>query len=524
MANTNQHALDQKSTFSDKDATVEHMAISGKHVLDQIQVANANEHSLTFKDVARKHPKIIWWSFFWCMCAVGWGFDTQVNGAMVGVPAFRKYYGHELNGDWVIPADWLTAFNIVSSVGQFFGGFACSAISDRMGRKKSLTLGVLVVTGGIMGESFSSTRAAFVVSKLILGVGVGFYLTLGPITCSEIAPTVLRGLSTAGVNLAIAVGQLISNSVTSGFGDRDDVWAFRGPFLTQLIFSIFLFIGSFLSPESPWYLVRAGKMEEARLVLQDLYGSEFEASEKLQAIQQTVEEEATMASPSYISAFKGTDRVRTLISIGVFACQHSVGIIFVLSFSTYFFQLAGLDTQKSLNLGVGVTACGVAGNICSWFIVNRFGRRPIFVTGMFACTTILLLIGILDVVPTGAAKWAMSSLTVVFSFVYFLTIGAVAFVLLGEVSSLSQRARTTALATATQAIFGIIMFFAVPYMVNPDAGNLGGKVGFIFGGLSAFASMICVFYIPELKGRTYQEIDTMFYRQVPLRKMGSYTI
>ncbi|KAH7201512.1 general substrate transporter [Fusarium oxysporum] len=524
MTTINQYSIDQKSTLSDKDATVEHMAVSDKRPLDQIQVANANEHNLTFRDVARRHPKIIWWSFFWCMCAVGWGFDTQVNGAMVGVPAFRKYYGHELDGDWVIPADWLTAFNIVSSVGQFFGGFACSAISDRMGRKKSLTLGVLIVTGGIMGESFASTRAAFVVSKLILGVGVGFYLTLGPITCSEIAPTVLRGLSTAGVNLSIAVGQLISNSVTSGFGDRDDVWAFRGPFLAQLVFSVFLFVGSFLSPESPWYLVRAGKTEEARTVLQDLYGSAFEASEKLQAIQQTVEEEASMASPSYISAFQGTDRIRTLISIGVFACQHAVGIIFVLSFSTYFFQLAGLDVRKSLNLGVGVTACGVAGNICSWFIINRYGRRPIFVVGMFACTSILLLIGILDVVPTGAAKWVMSSLTVVFSFVYFLTIGAVAFVLLGEVSSLSQRARTTALATATQAIFGIIMFFAVPYMVNPDVGNLGGKVGFIFGGLSAFASILCIFYIPELKGRTYQEIDTLFYRRVPIRKMGSYTI
>ncbi|WKT49352.1 MFS transporter superfamily [Fusarium oxysporum f. sp. vasinfectum] len=506
MTTTNQYSIDQKSTSSDKDATVEHMAVSDKHTLDQIQVANANEHNLTFRDVARKHPKIIWWSFFWCMCA---GVSIRkLMAPWLVLPAFRKYYGHELDGDWVIPADWLTAFNIVSSVGQFFGGFACSAISDRMGRKRSLTLGVLIVTGGIMGESFASTRAAFVVSKLILGVGVGFYLTLGPITCSEIAPTVLRGLSTAGVNLAIAVGQLISNSVTSGFGNRDDVWAFRGPFLAQLVFSVFLFFGSFLSPESPWYLVRAGKTEEARAVLQNLYGSEFEASEKLQAIQQTVEEEASMASPSYISAFQGTDRIRTLISIGVFACQHAVGIIFVLSFSTYFFQLAGLDVRKSLNLGVGVTACGVAGNIRSWFIINRYGRRPIFVVGMFACTTILLLIGILDVVPTGAAKWVMSSLTVVFSFRLLP----------------HDRARTTALATATQAIFGIIMFFAVPYMVNPDVGNLGGKVGFIFGGLSAFASILCIFYIPELKGRTYQEIDTLFYRRVPIRKMGSYTI
>lgn len=339
-----------------------------------------------------------------------------------------------------------------------------------MGRKKSLTIGVIIVTGGIFGESFSTTRAAFVVSKLILGVGVGFYLTLGPVTCSEIAPTVLRGLSTAGVNLGIAVGQLVSNAVTSGFGNRDDVWGFRAPFLIQLFFSIFLLVGSFLSPESPWYLVRAGKMSEAKAVLESLYGSEAEAQEKLAAIQQTVDVESLAEAPSYILAFKGTDRIRTLISIGVFACQHSVGIIFVLSFSTYFFQLAGLNTQDSLDLGVGVTACGVAGNICSWFIVNRLGRRSIFIGGMFACTSILLLIGILDLVPTSAAKWAMSSLTVIFSFVYFMTIGAIAFVLLGEVSSLALRARTTALATATQALFGIIMFFAVPYMVNPDAG------------------------------------------------------
>lgn len=358
----------------------------------------------------------------------------------------------------------------MSSVGQFFGGFLCSYLSDRIGRKKSLTCGVLIVTGGIFGETFSTTRPAFVISKLILGFGVGFYLTLGPITCSEIAPTVLRGLSAAGVNLGIAIGQLVSNSVTSGFGNREDSWAFKAPFLVQLLFSVFLFAGSFLSPESPWFLVRSGKITEAKQVLESLYRSEAEAAEKLIGIERTIAEETKLEAPSYMSAFHGTDRIRTLISIGVFACQHAVGIIFVLSFSTYFFQLAGLGTAKSLDLGVGVTACGVAGNICSWFFVNRFGRRPIFLCGMVGCTTILLLIGILDVIPADGAKWAQSALTVVFPFVYFLTIGAVALVLLGEVSSLALRARTTALATATQAIFGIIMFFAVPYMVNPDAG------------------------------------------------------
>lgn len=72
MTNTNQHSLDQKSTL---DASVEHKAVSDEHASDQIQAANANEHNLTFRDVARKHPKIIWWSFFWCMCAVGCEFS-----------------------------------------------------------------------------------------------------------------------------------------------------------------------------------------------------------------------------------------------------------------------------------------------------------------------------------------------------------------------------------------------------------------------------------------------------------------
>jgi MFS family permease len=191
---------------------------------------------------------------------------------------------------------------VISSVGQFFGGFACGWTSDRIGRKKSLAIGVVIVTGGIFGETFSTTRAAFVVSKCILGVGVGFYLTLGPITCSEIAPTILRGISTAGVSLGIAVGQLLSNAATSSFGNRDDVWSFRGPFLIQLFFSVFLFIGSFLSPGSPWYLARSGQLDAARATLMRLYGSEAEAEEKLTGILLTLGEEAQLPEASYKSA------------------------------------------------------------------------------------------------------------------------------------------------------------------------------------------------------------------------------
>ncbi len=99
-------------------------------------------------------------------------------------------------------------------------------------------------------------------------------------------------------------------------------------------------------------------------------------------------------------------------------------MILVLGYLTYFFELAGLDTSKSFDLGVGVTACGLAGNLLSWVVVNGYGRRKIFVRGMFTLTFLLMLIGVMDVVSGGAAKWVQAACTVIYAFVYFLTIGA----------------------------------------------------------------------------------------------------
>ena len=442
---------------------------------------------------------------------------------MIGVPAFRRDYGYVFEDQYVIPASWQTAFNVISSPGQFFGGFLCSWAADRFGRKNALLLGVLFCTGGIIGEIVASTRVAFLCSKLVLGFGLGFYLTLGPMMTSEITPVVFRGIATAGVNLGIALGQLLSNSVIAGFGNREDRWSYCGPFAVQLMFVAFLLAGYPFAPESPIYLVRKGRSNDALQALKKLYGPDVDLQAKLTLIENTIAEEGGKKG-TILDCFRGTDRIRTIISMGVFVCQHAVGIIFVLGFSSYFFQLAGLDTSKSFDLGVGVTACGVAGNFASWFVINNVGRRKIFVSGMAALTAMLMFIGIMDVVPTSGAKWVQAATTVIWAFVYFFTIGAMAFAILGEASSSALRAPTMALATATQAVMGTAMNFAIPYMVNPDEGNLKGKVGFVFGGLGLIGTIWSFFFVPELKGRTFREIDIMFFDRIPPRKMGSYHI
>ena len=284
-----------------------------------------------------------------------------------------------------------------------------------------------------------------------------------------------------------------------------------------------MLIGLPFAPESPWYYVRKGRIDEARKTLQKLHGPSIDVGPKLAMIIKTVDEDAELSGKArWIHCFQGTNLIRTVISVGVFACQHLSGIVFVLGFSTYFFQLAGIPTEKSFDLGVGVTACGVVGVIISWSTINTFGRRRLFFWGMVGMTIVLLLMGILDVVHTDAARWVQASCTVVYALIYQITIGVIAFALLGEVSSPALRAKTVGLATACQAVFGTVMNIVVPYMVNPDKANLRGKVGFVFGGACALGTLWSWLYVPELKGRTFEEIDYMFQHKVNPRHMGRF--
>ncbi|RFU23972.1 hypothetical protein B7463_g12368, partial [Scytalidium lignicola] len=504
----------------ESDAVVHDEALSK---INDAAVAAAEEHSMSIMDVLRNNKRIVWWCFFFSMSACGWGFDAQVNGAMISVPSFRLKFGFLLDGNPVLAARWQSAFNSCSSVGQFFGGFLCSHVSDRIGRKNAMFIGLILATGGIFGEVFANTNAEFLICKIILGFGLGFYLTIGPLYASEISPVVLRGVTTAGVNFAIVIGQLVSNAAIKGFGSRTDTWAYRGPFAIQLLFVAWIFIGLPFAPESPWYYVRQDRLEDAKKSLQQLYGPGVDVTPKLAIIIKTIEDDMVLqGAATWLQCFHGSDLSRTVVSCGVFACQHFTGIIFVLGFSTYFFELAGLSDSNAFSLGVGVTSTGVIGNLISWYVLQHFGRRTGFVAGMISLTTVLFLIGIMDVIPTGAAKWVQASLTVVYALFYQMSIGAIAFSILGETSSTSLRAKTMGLATATQSVFGTVINIVVPYLVNPDEAHLNGKVGFIFGGMSLMATLWAFFYIPELKGRTFDEIDYMYAHGVKPRKMGSY--
>lgn len=82
-------------TLSEKQAaTLDHIErMQTKDMIEHPNTANEQEKQITVRDVFSKHPCLAWWIFYWAMAAVGWGFDAQVNGAMISVPAFRRDFG-----------------------------------------------------------------------------------------------------------------------------------------------------------------------------------------------------------------------------------------------------------------------------------------------------------------------------------------------------------------------------------------------------------------------------------------------
>ncbi|KAG0644856.1 general substrate transporter [Tuber brumale] len=485
--------------------------------------ANQYDHNQTFREALRDEKGVLLWAGVMGAAALSWGFDVQVNGAAISVEAFRRDFGYIYKGKAVLPANWQTTFNVTSTVGAFFGGLASGYIADRIGRKWCTWLGSWILCAGIALEVAATTRPVFTVAKALLGVALGFYLSMAPAYCSEISPVVLRGITTCGVSLAIVIGQLLSNAAIKAFGERPDSWAYRGPFCVQFFLPVMLILVIPFVPESPWHLVRKGNIEGARASLIRLHGTDRDIVPRLAQIQETLRlENELYMDAAWLDCFKGVDARRTMITVGAFCCQHLSGIIFVLGYSTYFFQLAGLPTSQTFSLGVGVTACGVAGNISSWWLVNTVGRRVVTFYGMAVLTGMLMLIGVFDVIPTAGAHWAQSAFTVIYSYVWFLTIGAMGYVILGETSSPRLRSKTIGLTTVVQSLWGLIMNFAIPYFVNPDEANLRGKVGFIFGGTSLLATVWVFFCVPEFKGLTFSEIDERFKMRVPARKFQEY--
>ncbi|RDW70627.1 uncharacterized protein DSM5745_08138 [Aspergillus mulundensis] len=176
----------------------------------------------------------------------------------------------------------------------------------------------------------------------------------------------------------------------------------------------------------------------------------------------------------------------------------------------------------SFKLQVTQQVLSMSGNIVSWYLIDKTGRRALTLHGTIILTAILWVMGGLAVGGTKGQLRGAIAMILLYSFFYNASIGATAYTCLTKTATSRLRVKTIAIGLAAANSIGVMWAFVLPYLFNPDRANLGGKLGFIFGGLCFPSIAFIWWYQPETRGRSYEELDEMFVKKVPARKFGEY--
>lgn len=124
--------------------------------------------------------------------------------------------------------------------------------------------------------------------------------------------------------------------------------------------------------------------------------------------------------------------------------------------------------------------------------------------------------------PTASQKHTMVVSIILFAASYSLSWGPLSYTILGETATSRLKEKTNNLATSISVVTTFAVSFTLPYLLNPPYAALGARVGFIYGSASVVSVVVAWLLIPEMKGRSLEEVDEMFEKEVPLRKFRGY--
>lgn len=209
-----------------------------------------------------------------------------------------------------------------SPLGQVVGAFAASYPMEWFGRKKTFAACVVLTAACVFIQFFARSLGVLLAGELLGGLVLGFYVVISPAYASEVCPVALRGILTSFTNIAFVGGQLIANGVIAGTSKLDTHWAYSAPFAVQWIWPAFILPVIFFAPESPWWLQRQGRLEEAEQSLRKLASKGVDVKPALAMIVETDRFEREMeAGSNYVDCFKKVNRRRTEIATGVYMIQ-----------------------------------------------------------------------------------------------------------------------------------------------------------------------------------------------------------
>ena len=429
---------------------------------------------------------VFFWSIVVALGGLLFGFDTAViSGAEKSIQQLwgLSSYQHGLT---------MSIALIGTVIGAIFGGVP----SDALGRRTTLSWIAVLYLVSAVGAALSPTWVPFMVFRFLGGLGVGASSVTAPLYISEVSPPESRGRMVGMFQFNVVFGILlayISNFALQGIGP--DAW--RWMLGVQAVPAIIFFLLLFRIPESPRWLLRHGRTEEARAVFERIDPATAEQNVTTILVANAAEQGPgeSLWAPQY--------RRPVLLAVLFAAFNQLAGINAIIYYAPRIFEMTGLGQGAALLSSAGVGAVNFCFTLLAVNIIDRFGRRKLMLIGSVG------LIATLGLVAQAFYRQQFGGVLVpvlLFAYIAFFAFsqGAVIWVFISEIFPSAVRAKGQALGSSTHWVLAAIITFIFPALTE----KLGGGNTFAFFCAMMVLQLLYVWKLmPETKGKTLEEAD-----------------
>ncbi|WEW56993.1 hypothetical protein PRK78_002452 [Emydomyces testavorans] len=463
------------------------------------------------------------------LMGAGRGVDEGLIGGTVQQKSFiSKYKLKDPHLSATEQADKLGNIAAMVQIGSIGGALIAFLITDRIGRIwATRQLCVVWIIGIVIYMTANGSLAQVYVGRLIAGIGVGQTTVVGPTYLAEVSPRAIRGLCTCAfsgsVYLAILIAYFANFGSSIHISSRSQKeWLV--PTSIHIIFAGLILILSFAVKESPRYLVKIGKNEEAlktMMAIRNLPSDHPYLQRELNDIHEQLEREreATLGL-SWLGPLKElflipSNRYRIMVGLMSQLLSQWSGASSITIYAPQFFAMLGTTGQSEKLFATAIFGVVklIASIVCALFLVDILGRRRALASGIILQFLSMLYVAIyLTVVPSiesgvkpqGAAKSAGTAAIVS---IYVSGIGwalgwnSIQYLINAEIFPLRVRA------LGTSMVIGLNK--AVPSLLLENAMKPQGTF-FFFAAVTLLGLFWMWFFLPETAGKSLEAMDELF--------------
>ena len=385
------------------------------------------------------------------------------------------------------------------ALGCIVGCLLAGKLSDRYGRKPGLLLSGFIFAISSIGMALSHGLSIFIVMRFAAGIGVGMASILSPMYIAEVSPPKLRGRNVAINQLTIVLGILITNLVNYGLADKEaDAW--RWMFGLGMIPSVLFFLGVLRLPESPRWLIKAGKQPQAKKVLDKIGGNAF-AENTISDIKASL---TGATKVSYKAVFAKSVRPAIIVGIVLAAFQQLCGINVVFNYTSTIFESVGANLDRQLFETVAIGFVNLIFTLVAMWQVDKLGRRPLMLAGSLGLSVIYIVLALL--LQNQAAPGMVSIFVLLAIAMYATSLAPVTWVLISEIFPNKIRGLASSVAVVSLWTSYFILVFTFPVLAS-KLGTYGPF--YLYSGICLLGFFFVKSRVRETKGKTLEELESI---------------